>query len=145
MPVKPSYPWVYIQEVSRDVHTITPVLTATTAFVGRARRGPVDDPVVCNGFADFEQAFGGLWSESKLGFAVRDFFLNGGSQAVIVRVFHSEPRSRKGNAGRWQLDPQGQVARRVGQRLAARITLPMQDHTNSWLIVTKWTRALYLT
>ena len=32
--------------------------------------------------------FGGLWLGSKLGYAVRDFFLNEGSQAIIVRLFH---------------------------------------------------------
>jgi len=42
-----------------------------------------------NSFADFERIFGGLWSESTLGFAVRDFYLNGGSQAIVVRLFHA--------------------------------------------------------
>lgn len=41
MPVAPqvTYPGVYIQEVPSDVRTITPVDTATTAFVGSALRG----------------------------------------------------------------------------------------------------------
>jgi hypothetical protein len=73
-----TYPGVYIQEVESDVRTIAPVATATTAFVGRARRGPVNTPIVINGFGDFQTRFGGLWEKSKLGFAVRDFFLNGG-------------------------------------------------------------------
>jgi phage tail sheath protein FI len=83
-----SYPGVYIQEVESDVHTITPVDTATTAFIGRTARGPVNQPVICNGFADFQRIFGGIWSQSKLGYAVDDFFLNGGAKAVIVRVYH---------------------------------------------------------
>ncbi|MBI2753371.1 MAG: phage tail sheath family protein, partial [Betaproteobacteria bacterium] len=32
---------------------------------------------------------GGLWPKSSLGFAVRDFFLNGGSQAIVVRLYHT--------------------------------------------------------
>lgn len=88
MPVAVSYPGVYIEEVPSGVHTITGVATSITAFIGRARRGPVNEPTTVNSFADFERVFGGLWQESRLGFAVRDFFLNGGGQAVIVRLFN---------------------------------------------------------
>ncbi|HNP72416.1 MAG TPA: phage tail sheath subtilisin-like domain-containing protein [Kouleothrix sp.] len=88
MPVTPTYPGVYIQELASDVRTIVPVDTATTAFLGRALRGPVNQPATIFSFEEFEQQFGGLWIESKLGFAVRDFFLNGGSKAIIVRVFN---------------------------------------------------------
>jgi phage tail sheath protein FI len=87
MPV-PTYPGVYVEEVSSGVRTITGVATSITAFVGRARRGPVNHPVTVNNFADFERGFGGLWSESTMNYAVRDFYLNGGSAAVIVRLFN---------------------------------------------------------
>lgn len=60
--------------------------TSTTAFVGRARRGPVTSPVTVRSFSDFERVFGGLWSASHLGYSVRDFFANGGGRAVVVRV-----------------------------------------------------------
>ena len=70
------------------MHTITGVATSITAFIGRARKGPVNEPKTINGLGDFERIFGGLWKESKLGFAVSDFFYNGGSQAIIVRLFH---------------------------------------------------------
>ncbi len=88
MPVAPTYPGVYIEEIPSGVRTITGVATSITAFVGRARRGPtdVDGPVTINSFGDFERIFGGLWTESTLGYAVRDFYLNGGSQAIIVRL-----------------------------------------------------------
>jgi phage tail sheath protein FI len=43
--------------------------------------------VVVNSFGDFERIFGGLWAQSTLSFAIRDFFINGGGQAVIVRLF----------------------------------------------------------
>jgi uncharacterized protein len=89
MPVTLSYPGVYVEEIPSGVRSITGVATSITAFVGRARRGPTDEdgPVVINGYADFERIFGGLWLESPMSFAVRDFFLNGGSQAIIVRIF----------------------------------------------------------
>ena len=86
MPVTPTYPGVYIEEIPSGVRTIVGVATSVAAFVGSAARGPVDQATVINGFGDFERIFGGLWLPSALGFALRDFFLNGGSQAVVVRV-----------------------------------------------------------
>ena len=39
-----------------------------------------------NSFIDFERIYGGVWAPSTLGYAVQQFFMNGGSQALIVRV-----------------------------------------------------------
>jgi phage tail sheath protein FI len=89
MPVTTSYPGVYVTEVSSGVHTITGVATSITAFIGRAARGPVDSPVTINSYSDFERTFGGLWLGSSLGYAVRDFYRNGGSRAIVVRLFHN--------------------------------------------------------
>ena len=89
MPSQLTYPGVYIEEVPSGVRTITGVATSITAFVGRAARGPVDKPITVTSFADFERRFGGLWPLSSLGFAVRDFFLNGGSQAIVVRLYRA--------------------------------------------------------
>jgi phage tail sheath protein FI len=86
MPITPTYPGVYIEEVPSGVHTITGVATSVTAFIGRAERGPVNESTTINSFADFERNFGSLTLLSTLGFAVRDFYLNGGSQAIIVRL-----------------------------------------------------------
>ncbi|GAB6266039.1 MAG: hypothetical protein STSR0001_14850 [Methanothrix sp.] len=89
MPLSLTYPGVYIEEISSGVRTITGVATSITAFIGRTVRGPSDKAVTINSFGDFERIFGGLWKGSKLGFAVRDFYLNGGSQAIIVRLFNN--------------------------------------------------------
>jgi phage tail sheath protein FI len=93
MPVVPalSYPGVYVQEIPSGVRTITGVATSITAFIGRALRGPTDEPVSINSYGDFERIFGGLWVESTLGYAVRDFYLNGGARAIIVRLYHPSP------------------------------------------------------
>lgn len=88
MPVSPTYPGVYIEEIPSGVRTITGVATSITAFIGRAQRGPTNEARSINSFSDFERIFGGLWLESALGYAVRDFYLNGGSQAIIVRLYH---------------------------------------------------------
>ena len=90
MPVTPTYPGVYIEEIPSGVRTITGVATSIAAFIGRARRGRVNEPVTINSYADFERIFGGLWIDSSLGYAVRDFYLNGGSQAIIVRLYRAE-------------------------------------------------------
>ncbi|MEA5621546.1 phage tail sheath family protein [Nostoc sp. UHCC 0251] len=88
MPIQPTYPGVYIEEIKSGVRTITGVSTSITAFIGRALRGPVNEPITINSYGDFERIFGGLWLNSTLGYAVRDFYLNGGSQAIIVRLIH---------------------------------------------------------
>lgn len=88
MPSALTYPGVYVEEISSGVRTITGVATSIAAFVGRAVRGPTDEAVVINSYGDFERIFGGLWADSSLGYAVKDFYLNGGSQAIIVRLFH---------------------------------------------------------
>lgn len=90
MPATLSYPGVYIEEIPSGVRTITGVATSITAFIGRARRGQTDTAITINSYGDFERIFGGLWAASMLGYAVRDFYLNGGSQAVIVRLYHAE-------------------------------------------------------
>ena len=86
MPVAPTYPGVYIEEVPSGVHTITGVATSITAFVGFTARGPVDKSRRIFSFADFERAFGGLTSDSVLSHCVRHFFQNGGTDAYVVRV-----------------------------------------------------------
>jgi len=87
MPATLTYPGVYIEEIPSGVRTITGVATSITAFIGGAKRGPVNIATTINSFGDYERIFGGLWLNSSVGYAVRDFYLNGGSQAIIVRLF----------------------------------------------------------
>lgn len=86
MAVTPTYPGVYIEEVPSGVRTITGVATSITAFIGRALKGPVNEPRTINSYGNYERLFGGLWVESMMSYAVRDFYLNGGNQAIIVRL-----------------------------------------------------------
>ncbi|MEM9903913.1 MAG: phage tail sheath C-terminal domain-containing protein [Cyanobacteria bacterium P01_D01_bin.44] len=94
MAVVTTYPGVYIQEIPSGVRTISGVATAITAFIGRTQRGPVNEPVTINNLGDFERSFGGLWSIGPMTYAVRDYFLNGGGQAIIVRLFKPEGNSK---------------------------------------------------
>jgi uncharacterized protein len=86
MPVNPTFPGVYIQEIPSGVRTITGVATSITAFLGRAVRGPTDQATTITSFADFQRTFGGLAVDYPMSYAVQDFYVNGGSQAIIVRI-----------------------------------------------------------
>lgn len=81
-----KHPGVFIEETPAGVHRIDGVPTSITAFVGRAWLGPLDQAVTIYSFADYQRLFGGLWGESTMSFAVMQFFENGGTQAIVVRV-----------------------------------------------------------
>lgn len=81
------FPGVHVVEEPSDVRTIVGVATSVTAFVGRAKRGRVNEPVLIHSYAEYRDVFGGLWEESPTSYAVEQYFLNGGRDAVIVRAF----------------------------------------------------------
>ncbi len=86
MPVVPTYPGVYIQEIPSGVRTITGVSTSVTAFIGYTQRGGVNRARQIFNFGDYERHFGGLHLDSPVSYAVAQFFQNGGSEAWIVRA-----------------------------------------------------------
>ena len=67
-------------------HAIERVPTGIAAFLGRALKGPVNQPVPVASFAEFQQIFGGLWQPSTLSYALEQFFENGGRRALVVRL-----------------------------------------------------------
>ncbi len=91
--INPAYPGVYIQELDSGVRTVSGVPTSIAAFVGRAKRGPVNQPVSCFNFGEFSRRFGGLWTNSTLSYCVDDFYANGGGQCAIVRLFKPKAAS----------------------------------------------------
>jgi phage tail sheath protein FI len=90
MPISPTYPGVYVDELQSSVHTITGVQTSVAAFVGAASRGPTDGPVHISSFAQYQQVFGGVTSDSLVSYAVYQFYLNGGTDAEVVRLAHAD-------------------------------------------------------
>lgn len=86
MPITPSYPGVYIEELSSGTRTVVGVPSSIAAFVGYTPRGRDNRAVRVQSSADYERAFGGLDVRSEVGYAVQQFFLNGGSEAFVVRV-----------------------------------------------------------
>lgn len=81
-----SYPGVYIQEIPSGVRTIVGVATSIAAFVDNFPRGPLNEATQIFSFADFERQFGGLDITSEASYGIQQFFLNGGSEAFVVRV-----------------------------------------------------------
>jgi len=86
MPVRPTFPGVYIEEVPSGVRTIVGVATSVGAFIDYFARGPMDHALQIFSFADFEREFGGLDALSEGSYAIQQFFLNGGSEAWVIRV-----------------------------------------------------------
>jgi len=89
-----GYPGIHVEEVSSEMRTITGVATSITAFIGRALRGPVNDPIRVQSFSEFTRIFGGLWCDSTLGYAIQHYFCNGGRDALIVRVVNENSAAR---------------------------------------------------
>jgi hypothetical protein len=50
--------------------------------------------VLINSWADYERRFGGLEVDSMMSYAVRDFYLNSGSQAIIIRIHNAATPSQ---------------------------------------------------
>jgi uncharacterized protein len=84
--VTPSKQALQVAEERGPDQSISRLATARTAFVGRTLRGPVNRPVFTKSFVEFQHVFGGLWQPSLLGYAIEQFFDNGGREALIVRV-----------------------------------------------------------
>jgi uncharacterized protein len=104
MPVTLTYPGVYIEELPSAVHTITGVATSIAAFVGWAPQGPTGEAVLVQSFSEFERQFGGLTLNTNngapnfLGYAVNQFFGNGGQQTYIVRLVRTGSATATENA-----------------------------------------------
>lgn len=86
MPPRLTYPGVYVEEQSSGVRTITGVATSTTLFIGMSRKGDLGRPTPIRGIDQFEQAFGDDMSYGELVPQVRQFFLNGGADAIVARI-----------------------------------------------------------
>lgn len=86
MPVALLQPGVYIEELPSGVRSITGVATSITLFVGWSGRGPIDRALRLTNFGDYTRAYGGLDARANLGYAVRQFYDNGGSDAYVLRI-----------------------------------------------------------
>jgi len=86
MPIAPTYPGVYVQEVPSGVRTIVGVSTSTALFIGNCTGGPLSLPVRCLSYSDFTAAFSEDGATTELPLQVKQFFLNGGTTAYVMRI-----------------------------------------------------------
>src|SRR4051812_48464289 len=95
MPVTPTYPGIYIEEILSNSHTITAAPTSITVFVGythpfKTKPQHYGEAVQIFSFADYEREFGGLfgvdWLADDVGRAVFQFFGNGGAVAYVIAL-----------------------------------------------------------
>jgi phage tail sheath protein FI len=56
MPITPTYPGVYVEEIPSGVHTITGVATSIAAFVDTFERGLVNYAIQLLSMSDFERS-----------------------------------------------------------------------------------------
>lgn len=121
MPATLKHPGVYIEEVPSGVRTIVGVSTSIGAFVGYFSRGPENEAVQVFSLGDFQREFGGLNAFSEASYGIQQFFLNGGSEAWVVRVTRNAATATVG----LETDAGGAVATAmVGRRVRG---APVED------------------
>lgn len=77
---------ITVNELAAMDQPIDVLRETAAAFVGRALRGPINEPVLVSNIAEFNRCFGDNWSRSSLGPAVQLFFEYGGRKLYVVRV-----------------------------------------------------------
>lgn len=95
MPITPSFPGIYIEELPNLARTVTAAPTSIAVFVGyshpfKTKTQNFGKAVQIFSFTEYEREFGGLFRndrlDSNLPYAVQQFFLNGGSNAYVVAL-----------------------------------------------------------
>jgi hypothetical protein len=94
MPVTPTYPGVYVQEIPSGVRTIVGVSTSIGMFIGASKKGPMQKPIRCTSYLDFTRNFSDDPTGSGLAEYVKLFFLNGGTDCYVMRIANGATRSQ---------------------------------------------------
>lgn len=82
-------PGVYVTEGAFKTITVSGSTTVPAAFVGTAPRGPIT-PKKISSWTQYKTLFGDIADAYDLSYAVYHFFVNGGRDAYISRVYNSE-------------------------------------------------------
>jgi len=107
-----------VEEFDNSGQPLSGVSTSVAGFIGLAERGPAEGlPQLVTSMNEFKRNYGSYLSENQFGayrflaYSVEQFFVNGGSQAFIMRVAPSDSKiaSHEGelfhvkakNAGAW--------------------------------------------
>jgi len=86
--MSPEYrsPGVYIEEVDKGTKPIEGVGTACAAFVGFAKKGPINQPTFIPNFTEFVNTFGDFIKGGYLAQSVYGYFQNGGGRCYVTRL-----------------------------------------------------------
>src|SRR6185312_9509340 len=91
MPITPTFPGLYIEELPTNARTITAAATSILVAVGYThpfKTNNFNTAVELFSFTDYEREFGGLYAsgivDNNVGYAVNQFFLNGGTDCFVV-------------------------------------------------------------
>jgi phage tail sheath protein FI len=76
---------VAVLEQPPQIATLRAYPSAVPGYVGISERGVLNTPTVVGSWDEYVEKFGGFKSTAQMPLGVRHFFLNGGSQAVIMR------------------------------------------------------------
>ena len=81
------HPGVYVEEIPSGSKVIEQVSTTIACFVGTAMKGPVGEANRITSFTEYTDIHGLISSESDaMGFAIKVFFMNGGTAAYVCRL-----------------------------------------------------------
>ena len=86
MSVVITYPGVAVVERESGSRSITAVSTSVAMFIGMTSRGRLNTPTRVLSFTEYERVYGTDVTQGEMTHQVRQFFLNGGKTAWIVRV-----------------------------------------------------------
>jgi len=89
---------VVVVEEEPRVRGIPSAPTSVAAAVGIAERGPIDVPVLCSSFEEYQTRYGGFTPDADLTLGAMGFFENGGTQLWCVRTCHHEDVAVAGTA-----------------------------------------------
>jgi len=77
---------ITVTEMAPMDHPIDVSPETMAVFVGRALRGPLNEPLLIRDFGEYRHRFGDSWTRSSLGPAAKLFFEHGGRNLYVVRV-----------------------------------------------------------
>jgi len=80
---------ITVTEMAPMDHPIDVSPETTAVFVGRALRGPLNQPLLVHSFGEYRRRFGESWTRSSLGPAAKLFFEHGGKNLYVVRVVNN--------------------------------------------------------
>ncbi len=98
-------PGVYVEEFDSQGQPLAGVSTSIAGFIGLAQRGPATGlPQLVTSINDFKRQYGSYLTENQFGsyrylaYAVEQFFVNGGSQAYIMRIAPTDSKIAAGES-----------------------------------------------